>query len=327
MFWPILPRLGCILLVLPLSAQAGKGVTTEVEVRSEQSRRNFEDEEKAGASRSSAHTWGSDGSESFKFRRATDNYYEVTEDVTLSEPSAKGFSRVTRTRVYFRDPATGDYMRYETWVYYDAKGEPSVVKGSTEGNKKLWSKLRAEREKGEKQLDEDRSKLDHATSEETSGGDQVGGGAGELGGGGGNPTPDNGGSGGTAAEKGALAAAKVLVERWGERVRFEKIVHDILSRYVDGARLGKPDLLANAWANMPGKRAEARALASSESNRNRAIHEFGPIEWDDAGRIETSAWARMIDDEGAAKTFRYDALIIPYLGEWGLWTLAIMPEE
>lgn len=68
---------------------------TEVEIRSETSRREVEDGEKARASRSNNHTWDSDGSENFKFRRAMDNYNEVTEDDTRSEPTASGFSRVT----------------------------------------------------------------------------------------------------------------------------------------------------------------------------------------------------------------------------------------
>ena len=320
---PILPLLGCLLLALPLSAQAGKGVTTEVEVRSEKSRRNVEDGEKAGASRSSGHTWGSDGSENYKFRRATDNYYEVTEDVTRSEPTASGFSRVTRTRVYFREPGTGDYMRYETWVYYDAQGEVAVVKGSTEGNMKLWTRFREERDKGEKQLDEDRRKLDDATA----GGDQTGGGAGDLGGAG--SGADQGadpGTGGSAVEKGARAAAKVLVERWGERARFERLIQDILRRFIDGGRMGKPEMVASAWANLPGKRAQALAMASREATRDKGIYRFGPLEWDEAGRVEIEAWATLVGDD-ESRSCHLHALIIPYLGEWGLWTFHATVEE
>jgi hypothetical protein len=323
------PVRACLLvsaLGLTLAAQGSKSGPVEVESHAENSRRNVEDGEKSGASRGGSHVWGPEGSESYKFRRATDNYYEVTEDVTLSHPSAKGYSRVTRTRVYFLEPGTGDYMRYETWVYYDAKGEPAVVKGSTEGNMKLWTKMRAERDKGEKQLDEDLGKLDEATGGEASGGGQAGGGAGDAAGAS-NGGSSGGGSGGTAAEKGAANAAKVLVERWGERTRFELLIHGILGRYVDGARLGKPDLLASAWANLPGKRAQARAMASREATKDQAIHAFSPMEWDEAGRVEISAWARRVDDEGGTMAFRHDALLIPYLGEWGLWTLAVMPEE
>ncbi len=313
---------------LPLAAQVAKGKTPadyEVDQRSERSRRNLEDGEKSGASRSSSHTWGSDGSESFKFRRATDNYYEVTEDVTVSEPTAKGFSRVTRTRVYFRDPASGDYMRYETWVYYDAKGEAAVVKGSTEGNMKLWTRMREERDKGEKQLDEDLGKLDDATGDNQTSGDQTGGGAGDLAGAGSGADP---GTGGNAVEKGAQAAARVLVERWGEKQRFDRLIQNILRRWLDGARLGKPEMVASAWANLPGKRAEVAALSNREPDPHwKPIHAFEPVEWDAAGRVETTARANFVDDDGVSKTFSIHALIIPYLGEWGLWTVAPMPEE
>lgn len=78
--------------------------------------RSLENGEKAGASRGSSHTWGPDGSENCKFRQATNHYYEVTGDVTRSEPTALGFLRVTNTRVYFWDPTTWDCMRCETWV-------------------------------------------------------------------------------------------------------------------------------------------------------------------------------------------------------------------
>lgn len=318
---PILPLLGCLLLALPLSAQTDKGVTTEVEVRSEKSRRNFEDGEKAGASRSSSHTWGSDGSENYKFRRATDNYYEVTEDVTRSEPTDGGFSRVTRTRVYFRDPATGDYMRYETWIYYDAQGEVALVKkGPQEGDLiKLWTRFREERDKGEKQLDEDRGKLDDATP----GGDQTGSGAGDLAGAG---TGEDQGTGGSAMEKGARGAAKVLVERWGERARFERLIQDIVRRFVDGGRMGKPEMVASAWANFPGKRAQVLAMASKEATRDTGVQRFSPLEWDEVGRVEISAWNTVVGDDGS-KPRHLDVLIIPYLGEWGLWAVGATIEE
>ncbi len=291
----------------------------KVEVKS--NRRNFEGGLNT-AERGSSHTWGED-SETFKFRKATDNYYEVCEDVTRTEPTAAGFRRVTRTRVYFRDPTTGEYVRYETRVYYDARMEPVQVLGSHEGNVRLLTRVKNERDKADDQLDQDGGAMDDAIADAEGGGNETSGGAGDLGASAG----DGAGAGGSAMTRGADTAGRILLERWGAAKRFERHIRGLVTRWYDGGRMADATLRAKAWADLPGKRAEAIAIHPKTPDPHwKAIHHYSPLEWDAAGRVEAGCKAVFESDEGDTKSFEFNFLLIPYLGEWGVWTATVVPE-
>lgn len=306
---------------VPTLAQQG-GVEYEVDVTSQKSkRRNFTGEE-AKAERSSSRVDGSDGSSSIKLRKATDNYYEVCEDITGSTTSASGIKRILRTRVYFRDPITGNYFRNETVVHYDAGMRPTVLPGKPEGDVRLYTALREEREKADRQLDEDlqdmedslaEAEADGAGTQGTGGADELGGSAGSTGTGSGN-----------ALAKGAEAAAKLVLQRWGETRKFTRMIQDIARLWHEGGRRGDSDMIARAFADAPGWRAEKRATTCDPSPHVAPLRDFTDPEWGD-GHLEIEALAtwKLEDTE---LVFRYTFLMFPYKGEWGLRSVAVLPE-
>lgn len=307
--------------VVPALAQQG-GVEYEVEATSQKSkRRNFTAEE-AKAERSSSRVDGSDGSSSIKLRKATDNYYEVCEDITGSTPTASGIKRILRTRVYFRDPVTGNYFRNETVVHYDAALRPTVLPGKPEGDVKLYTALREEREKADRQLDEDLQDMDDSLAEaEAEGvGDKGAGGAGDLGGSAGSGEAGSG----NALAKGAETAAKLVLQRWGEVKTFSRMIQDIARLWHEGGCRGDSDMIARAFADAPGWRAEKRAIACDPSPHIAPLRDFTDPEWGD-GHVEIEALATWKLDD-ADQVFRYTFLMFPYKGQWGLRSVAVMPE-
>lgn len=315
----------CILLATFLAVPAPAQQATveyEVDATSQKSkRRNFTGEE-AKAERSSSRVDGSDGSSSIKLRKATDNYYEVCEDITGSTPGASGIKRILRTRVYFRDPVTGNYFRNETVVHYDAALRPTVLPGKPEGDVKLYTALREEREKADRQLDEDLQDMEDSLAEaESEGtGDQGAGGASDLGGSAGS----SGAGSGNALAKGAETAAKLVLQRWGEKRTFFRMIQDLARLWHEGSRRGDGDMIARAFADAPGWRAEKRALARDPSPQAGPLRDFTDPEWG-GGHVELEALATWKLDD-AELVFRYTFLLFPYKGHWGLRSVAVLPE-
>lgn len=310
------------LLAGPFSLQAQQGTEYEVDTSSQKSRhRNFEGDE-AGAERSSSRVDGSDGSSSIKLRKATDNYYEVCEDVTASVPTASGIKRILRTRVYYRDPATGKYFKNETTVHYDARMSPMLVTGKPEGDVTLYTAMREERDKADRQLDEDLQDMEDSLEEAEGGGGQGAGAADSLGGsaGQGSGNPGDGG----AMAGGAEAAAKIILQRWGAQEKFQRMICDVARLWHEGIRKGDSGMVARAFADAPGWRAEKRAMAYDPNPSIGPLRDFTEPEWGN-GHLEIEALATWkLDDTDL--DYRYTFLLFPYKGEWGLRSVAVMPE-
>lgn len=316
--------LTCLLagLGVPSRLQAQQGTEYEVDTSSQKSRRrNFEGQE-AGAERSSSRVDGSDGSSNIKLRKATDNYYEVCEDITASEPTASGIKRILRTRVYYRDPVTGQYFKNETTVHYDARMAPMLVVGKPEGDVTLYTAMREERDKADRQLDEDLQHMEDSLGEAEGGGGQGAGGANGLGGSAGQDTTNPGD--GSAMAGGAEAAAKIILQRWGAREKFQRMIRDIARLWHDGGRQGDSGMVARAFADAPGWRAEKRAMTFEANPNISPLRDFTEPEWGD-GHLEIEAVATWkLDDTDL--DYRYTFLLFPYKGEWGLRSVAVMPE-